>query len=122
VPVELAASGSASAREPDGAVELTADEPERIALRTRGEMPGVVVFTDAWFPGWEARLDGVEAPLLRANLAFRAVAVPAGAHEIELRYRPRSLRIGFTIAALALLVCGAGCAVESRWARARKDR
>lgn len=114
VPPDLAGTGSAAAQEPDGRVELTLDAPEHIALRTRGALPGVVVLSDAWFPGWEARLDGVEVPLLRANLAFRAVAVPSGAHEIELRYRPRSLRIGFALAVLAALVGGAACAIESR--------
>jgi hypothetical protein len=121
VPAELEASGAASAPHTDGAVELAADEPEHIALRTDGALPGVVVFADAWFPGWEARLDGVEVPLLRANLAFRAVAVPAGAHEIELRYRPRSLRIGIAIAALAALIGGAACALETRRALPRSD-
>jgi uncharacterized membrane protein YfhO len=40
-------------------------------------------------------------PLWRADHAFRAVAVPAGAHEIELRFAPRSVRIGAAVSALA---------------------
>jgi len=119
VPAELEQAEAAAAQESGGPVELAADEPERIALRTRGARPGVVVITDAWFPGWEARLDGAEVPLLRANLAFRAVAVPPGEHEIELRYRPRSLRIGFAIAALAALIGAVACAIESRAMRRR---
>ncbi|HEX5066844.1 MAG TPA: YfhO family protein, partial [Myxococcota bacterium] len=92
-----------------------------ISLHTRGERPAAIVLADAWFPGWEARVDGVQAPLLRANLAFRAVAVPAGEHEIELRYRPRSLARGTALAALALAALAA-LAVASRISRGRSSR
>jgi len=55
---------------------------------------------DAYDPGWRATLDGGAAPLLRANVAFRAVPVPAGRHEVELRYRPRSLILGLLVTAV----------------------
>ena len=42
---------------------------------------------EGYEPGWTARVDGQEAPLLRANALFRAVAVPKGAHRVEMRYR-----------------------------------
>jgi hypothetical protein len=102
-------------RPAEGSVAIEVETPERIALRTRGAEPGIVVLTDAWFPGWVARVDGAEARVLRANLAFRAVAVPAGDHEIELRYRPHSLRSGALLAALAAF----GCAVALRVSRGR---
>ena len=74
---------------------------------------------DAWFPGWEVRVDGAEADGLRANVAFRAVAVPPGEHEVEWRYRPRSLRRGLALAALALAYVAAALAAERRLNRAR---
>ena len=74
-------------------------------LRTRGDEPAAVVLTDAHYPGWEATLDGSPAPLLRANLLFRAVAVPPGEHEIVMRYRPATLRWGFAIALVAVIGC-----------------
>ena len=89
-----------------GRVEIASDAPERTLLRTDGSAPGVVVVTDAHFPGWEARLDGEPVPLLRANLGFRGVAVPPGSHEVELLYRPASLRRGAALAAGAALLLG----------------
>jgi hypothetical protein len=49
---------------------------------------GWVVLNDIWHPWWFAYVDGVEAPLLRANVMFRAVAVPEGAHKVEFRFEP----------------------------------
>ena len=61
-----------------------------------------------WDPGWRATVDGVPAEVLRANHGFRAVAAPAGAHRIEMIYRPRPLVVGLAISAvgwLAVLAC-----------------
>ncbi|TMB24176.1 MAG: YfhO family protein, partial [Deltaproteobacteria bacterium] len=52
-------------------------------------------------PGWRAYVDGQPATLHRANLAFRAVAVPAGQHTVAFRYEPRSVRVGLVLTALA---------------------
>jgi uncharacterized membrane protein YfhO len=86
-------------------VRVAVYQPERVVLHTRGDEAAAVVLTDVYFPGWEATLDGAAVALLRANLNFRAVAVPAGEHEIEMRYRPASLRWGAGLALLAAVAC-----------------
>jgi uncharacterized membrane protein YfhO len=75
--------------------------------------PAWLVLTDAWYPGWEATLDGEPAALHRADVLFRAVYVPAGSHRVRLVFEPASWRAGaaisvmgwvaFAIAALASL-------------------
>jgi hypothetical protein len=92
---------------------LERDEPEHIAIRTRGAGPAVLVLNDALYPGWEATLDGVATPLLRANTAFRAVLVPAGEHVVEMRYRARSFRRGLALAGIAIVLLG----VAMNWGR-----
>lgn len=82
---------------------LERDTPERQVVLTRGAGRALVVVTDLYYPGWEARLDGAPVPLLRADTLFRGVAVPPGEHRIELRYRPASFRRGCALAALAAL-------------------
>jgi hypothetical protein len=83
---------------------LERDEPEYIAIRTRGAGPAVLVLNDALYPGWEATLDGVATPLLRANTAFRAVLVPAGEHVVEMQYRAHSFRRGLALAGIAIVL------------------
>ena len=62
--------------------------PDRVVLDAEMSEAGHVVLVDAYGAGWRATVDGESVPLLRANVAFRAVAVPAGRHRIELVCRP----------------------------------
>ncbi len=49
---------------------------------------GFLVLNDLWHPWWFAELDGKPAPILRANVLFRAVAMPPGRHTVRFRFRP----------------------------------
>jgi hypothetical protein len=80
---------------------LAEDRPERVAIDTSSDSPGILVLLDLWYPGWTARVDGRPAPILRANGVFRAVALPAGSHRVLFRYRPVSFYAGAAISAVA---------------------
>jgi len=60
-------------------------------------------FSDTFFPGWKALVDGVPAKIYRANYAFRAVLLPAGEHEVLWTYEPTFFRAGLALTALTLL-------------------
>ena len=49
---------------------------------------GWVVLNDLWHPWWFADIDGKAAEILRANVLFRAVAVPPGSHVVRFTFRP----------------------------------
>ena len=66
---------------------------------------GFVIFAEPDFPGWRATLDGQPAAIYRAHGALRAIAAPAGQHEITFQYRPRSVIIGGALTAFGFLVC-----------------
>jgi len=91
--------------------------PDRVRLDAQLSADGFVVLLDAWDPGWRATVDGRPAPVLRANVAFRAVPVPAGRHGVELLYRPTELRAGVTLSLLTLLAA----AFAAAWARRARD-
>jgi Bacterial membrane protein YfhO len=75
------------------------------AIRAEVALPaeGLWVVCDTWFPGWEATVDGAVAEVLRVNGIHRGVRVPAGSHLVEMRYRPRSFRIGLAVSAGAVI-------------------
>ena len=114
-------SGSPAAGDPDfrGTVAITHLGTDRMALDANLSAPGYVVIVDAFDPGWRARVDGRETEVLRANAAFRAVAVGAGRHVIEMQYRPRALVTGLALTAFSVLVLAAtGAAHFTRRAKA----
>jgi len=80
--------------------------------------PAYLVFSEVWYPGWRAWVDGMAVPIYRANFAFRAVHLPsAGVHTVEMRFEPASFKIGAAITAITILAL-AGSAV---W-RVRRSR
>ena len=81
-------------------------DDHRVTIETQATGQRLLVLSDTHYPGWTATVDGVSAPILRANYAFRAVSVPAGAHRVDFRYRPRSFTYGLLLSALGLLAAG----------------
>ena len=89
----------------DGSVEILDDAGERIAVATQSTKQGYLVVADSIVrPGWAATIDGHPAPLVRADHALAAVAVPAGEHRVELTYTAPGLRAGTAISAFSILV------------------
>lgn len=94
--------------------------PTRVELISRGEHPRILVLTDTFAPGWVARVDGREVPILRADYMFRAVAVPAGTHDVVFSYEPAALRVGLAVAAGTLCII-VGMLAASLRRRLRED-
>ncbi|MBM3288968.1 MAG: YfhO family protein, partial [Candidatus Hydrogenedentes bacterium] len=85
--------------------------PERVVVRVDAPSDGVMVLCDTHDPAWTATLDGQRVPILQANGIFRAVATPAGTHEIVFAYRPWSVYVGAVVSCVVLavaLLLGAG--------------
>jgi hypothetical protein len=80
-----------------GAVPRFEVRPDRVSAQIEASAPAWLVMVDTFDPGWLASVDGVPAPLLRANVAFRAVRVAQGPHRVELVYRPRGVSVGLLV-------------------------
>ena len=88
----------------------------RYSSRTRGER--AVVFSEIYYPkGWKLTIDGKPADLFRADWILRGAFIPAGEHEIVMRFEPESYVIGERLSRassivllLLLLLSGAGAA------------
>jgi hypothetical protein len=86
----------------EAAVHVDQIGADRVHLDADMSHEGYVVLADAWAPGWTARVDGRETRVERANVGFRAVAVSAGHHDVDLRYRPPGLAPGLAISAISI--------------------
>ena len=86
---------------PGDKVVVTRTAPERIELRAESSAPGLLVLSEVYAEGWNAYVDGERVDVLRTNHALRGVPLPAGEHEVVVKYEPESLRIGLWSTGLA---------------------
>ena len=87
-----------------GTVVLTDYAPNRLVYETDSDASGTAVFSEVYYPSWQAYIDGKEVKVGRANYILRALAVPAGRHKIEFVFDPVSLRITETIATISFII------------------
>lgn len=95
-------------KDAESVAQLTSYEPNRLTYHVSSAKGGVVVFSEIYYPGWQATIDGAPVDIARADYILRAMHVPSGSHTIEMWFEPQSIRVTETIAyvALALLVIG----------------
>ena len=74
--------------EPAGTVAIRSYANTEVVVDAKSQTGGYVVLNDVWHPWWYATVDGVPAPVLKANVIFRAVPVPPGEHEVRFVFRP----------------------------------
>ncbi len=110
-PTALVAPQARGARE---SVTWRAAESSRLALDVEASGAALLVISDSFYPGWTATVDGIETPVLAANLAMRGVAIASGRHRVELVYRPASWRIGLAIGGTTALLFAAGALLLRR--------
>jgi hypothetical protein len=69
-------------------VRMTHYENTVVEIEVVSDRAGFVILNDVWHPWWRAEVDGQKAPILKANVLFRAVAVPAGRHNVRFEFKP----------------------------------
>ncbi|MDD5492710.1 MAG: YfhO family protein, partial [bacterium] len=88
-----------------GRVELLRYDPSEILLQACIESEQAwVLLADAYFPGWQASIDGIPAKIYKADYALRGVSVPVGKHMVKFQYSPWSFKLGLFTFLAALFV------------------
>ncbi len=96
--------GQTQTNDSTASVVLTKYEPNNMTYTVNSTKGGVVVFSEVYYPGWTATIDGQPAELGRVNYILRALNVKAGKHEVVLDFHPTSISTTETIAYAALIV------------------
>lgn len=89
----------------DGLIQITSRTANTATVQV-GPLSGprILTFLDSWYPGWKAYVDGKEAPILRADEQFKAVALSPGSHEVRFVFQPllTAQALGISLASVAL--------------------
>lgn len=96
--------GVAKVQDNTSVVTLTAYEPNHLTYNVQSGKGGVVVFSEIYYPGWTATVDGHPADLGRVDYVLRALQVAPGTHQVELMFYPKSINTTETIAYMAYAV------------------
>ena len=99
-----AALGQAKANDSTAIVKLDKYEPNNLQYTVNSKNGGVVVFSEIYYPGWTATIDGQPAELSRVNYILRALNVKAGKHTVVLDFHPTSISTTETIAYIAIVI------------------
>ena len=88
-----------------GTIQLTSYKPNELIYNFNSSKDELVVFSEIWTSkGWTMWIDGNESPLIRADYILRAAVIPAGNHEIMMRYEPKIWKVGNTIQFVSSLI------------------
>ena len=79
-------------------VSIKSYEPNQLTYEVNSGKGGIVVFSEIYYPGWTATVDGVEQPLGRVDYVLRALQVKPGKHEVVLSFFPKSIQHTETVA------------------------
>ena len=100
--------GPSVAQDSVSIVSIEQYEPNQLTYQVKSDKGGVVVFSEIYYPGWTATIDGQEAELGRVNYVLRALKVEPGEHKVVLSFFPKSVdrteNIAYISLALLLLL------------------
>jgi len=104
--------GEAAEQDTASTVVITSYEPNRLSYEVNSGKGGVLVFSEIYYPGWTATVDGQPAKLGRVNYILRAMNIQPGKHQVELSFFPKTVdrteAVAYTAyGILILLVLGA---------------
>ena len=94
--------GASTLQDSVSVARLTDYQPNELHYDIESTTGGVVVFSEIYYPGWTATIDGKEATLGRVDYVLRALNMPAGKHQVVLTFKPRSVETTETVAYISL--------------------
>ena len=96
--------GEAAVQDTASIVKITSYEPNRLTYDVNSGKGGVLVFSEIYYPGWTATVDGEAVELGRVNYILRAINIKPGQHQVELAFFPKSVDMTETVAYIAFAI------------------
>ena len=96
--------GEAVPQDTASVVTMTSYEPNRLSYEVNSGKGGILVFSEIYYPGWTATVDGEAVELGRVDYILRALHIQPGKHQVELAFFPKSVDTTETIAYIAIVL------------------
>ena len=83
-------------------IKLVENRNDTIDYRFSSAFPAFAVFSEVYYAeGWDVYIDGVKSNYVKTDYILRGMPIPAGNHEIQFRFEPKTFTTGRTISIIA---------------------
>jgi len=89
-----------------GNVEIVDSDVNGYRFRVETSIPGVLVVSQNFYPGWKAFINGRPASVFPADHALTGIAVPAGRYDVNFQFQPSSFKVGASLSIIVVTVFG----------------
>jgi uncharacterized membrane protein YfhO len=115
--------GESQRQDSTSIVTMTSYEPNDLKYDVKSAKGGIIVFSEIYYPGWTATVDGQDVELGRVNYVLRALNVKPGEHKVELKFFPKSIDTTETIAyaSYAILILAVLLIAFFEWKKNKKN-
>ena len=87
-------------------IQKLALEPNKLNVVVDSSQPSLLVWTDAWAPGWNATIDGKPVDIVKVLDTIKGVEIPKGISEVEFKYCPPYFEAGIASFIVGLFLLG----------------
>jgi hypothetical protein len=95
-----------------GRAAIRSESATEVVIDADSDAGGYLVLADTFHPDWTAEVDGVPAPIVRANISTRAVPVQRGTHQVRFTFHSTIFLRGLMVSGIAIATLIA-CAIAS---------
>jgi len=87
-----------------GNVRIIHYSRNNVKMDVEVDKDGILVFSDSYYPGWKAKVDGRDTKIYQSNVTQRAVIIPSGNHRVEFIFQPETILVGFLFTILGIVL------------------
>jgi hypothetical protein len=103
-PMQFRLNNKPFEHETSATIDMISYKPDKIEMQVSADRKGFLIISDNYHPAWQAKVDGIETEVLRANYIMRAIPITAGNHKVSLIFCPKLLKAGLVITAIGWII------------------